>query len=262
MGGMSAGTHAPVAKNSLRIWVGRSDSLFSTHEDAAPAVREKDDPMSLAKIAASARRAGLATVLAAAATATVVGFAGAAHAATSDSNHPGGMYGNPAAAAPYWREQTNDSDCGEMAVADVVGQVTGNEPTEKQITAVAENTPSTVHSGPIWTPGKYTSNGDLAALLAHYGIQSAASHGSMQGLEQDLANGQKPIVGLNAETIWNQPGDRTNEDHFVVVTGIDTSTGMVHLNDSGIKNGQDEQVPISTFEKAWATSHNFVVVTS
>jgi Peptidase_C39 like family len=222
--------------------------------------------MSLAKFAASARRAGLATALAAAAAATVIGFAGPAWAAPGspmpDGAHPGGMYGDPAAAAPYWRHQTNDSDCGEMAVADVVGQVFGNEPTENQITAVAENTPSTVHSGPIWTPDKYTSNGDLPALLAHYGIQSTPSRGSMDGLEQDLANGQKPIVGLNAETIWDQPGDRTQEDHFVVVTGIDTSTGMVHLNDSGIKNGQDEQVPISTFEKAWATSHNFVVVTS
>ena len=218
--------------------------------------------MSLAKIAASARRAGLATVLAAAATATVVGLAGAAHAATPGGNHPGGMYGNPAAAAPYWRYQTNDSDCGEMAVADVVGQVTGDEPTETQVTTVAENTPSTVHSGPIWAPGKDTYNGHVAALLAHYGIQSTPSHGSMQVLEQDLANGQKPIVGLNAETIWNQPGDRTQEDHFVVVTGIDTSTGIVHLNDSGIKNGKDEQVPISTFEKAWATSHNFVVTTN
>jgi hypothetical protein len=222
--------------------------------------------MGLATIATSARRAGLATLLATAAAATVVGFAGTAGAASGsaapDSNHPGGMYGNPAAAAPYWRYQTNDSDCGEMAVADVVGQVTGDEPTEKQITTVAENTPSTVHSGPIWAPGKYTSNGDLAALLAQYDIQSTPSHGSMQGLEQDLANGQTPIVGLNAETIWNQPGDHTQEDHFVVVTGIDTITGMVHLNDSGIKDGQDEQVPISTFEKAWATSHNFVVVTT
>ena len=135
-------------------------------------------------------------------------------------------------------------------------------PPDQEITGVAENTPSTVHPGPIWAPGKDTYNGDLAALLAHYGIQSTPSRGSMRGLEQDLADGQKPIVGLNAETIWNQPGDTSQEDHFVVVTGIDTATGMVHLNDSGIKDGQDEQVPISTFEKAWATSHNFVVVTT
>jgi hypothetical protein len=216
------------------------------------------------KVAAAARTAGLAALLGAAA-AAAVGFAGAAHAApgaaTPDSNHVGGMYGNPAAAAPYWRHQTS-SDCGEMSVADVVGQVTGHEPTEQQITAMAGNTPSTVHSGSIWAPGKYTANGDLAVLLARYGIGAVASQSSIQQLEQDLADGQKAIVGLNAETIWNKPGDHTKEDHFVVVTGVDTRAGVVHLNDSGIPDGQDEQVSVATFQKAWATSHNFIVVTT
>ena len=70
------------------------------------------------------------------------------------------------------------------------------------------------------------------------------------------------IVGLNDKTIWNEPGNRTQENHFVVVTGIDTKAGVVHLNDSGIKAGRDEQVPLATFEKAWATSDNFAVVTA
>ncbi len=69
------------------------------------------------------------------------------------------------------------------------------------------------------------------------------------------------IVGLNGEILWNQHGDRGQEDHFVVVTGIDTKAGVVHLNDSGSNSGRDEQVPIATFEKSWATSRNFAVVT-
>ena len=60
---------------------------------------------------------------------------------------------------------------------------------------------------------------------------------------------------------WNQPGNRNVSNHFVVVTGIDTKAGVVHLNDSGIKTGRDEQIPIATFQKAWATSHNSAVVT-
>ncbi len=69
------------------------------------------------------------------------------------------------------------------------------------------------------------------------------------------------IVGLNDRTIWNKPGDRTQENHFVVVTGIDTKAGVVHLNDSGIKAGRGEQVPIATFGQAWGSSDNFAVVT-
>ena len=216
------------------------------------------------KVAAAARTAGLAALVGAGA-AALVGFAGAAHAAPGaappDSHHASGMYGNPAAAAPYWRQQTS-TDCGEMSVADVVGQVTGDEPTEQQITTMAENTPSTVHSGSIWAPGEYTSNRDLTVLLARYGIQAVSSHSSIQALEQDLADGQKVIVGLNDETIWNEPGDRTKEDHFVVITGVDSRAGVVHLNDSGSRKGRDEQVSVATFETAWATSHNFIVVTT
>ena len=69
------------------------------------------------------------------------------------------------------------------------------------------------------------------------------------------------IVGLNDKIIWNKPGDRTVENHFVVVTGIDTQAGMVHLNDTGSARGRDEQVSMANFEQAWGTSNNFAVVT-
>jgi hypothetical protein len=35
----------------------------------------------------------------------------------------------------------------------------------------------------------------------------------------------------------------------------------VHLNDSGVLSGPDEQVPIPTFERAWAPNHNSAIVT-
>ena len=71
----------------------------------------------------------------------------------------------------------------------------------------------------------------------------------------------KVIVGLNDKTIWHEPGNHTEENHFVVVIGIDTKARVVHLNDSGIKHGRDEQVDLAAFEKAWATSDSFAVVT-
>jgi hypothetical protein len=203
-----------------------------------------------------------ATLLGAAALASMIGFAGAAQAAPGAVvKHDTGMYGNPVAAAPYWRRQ-HASDCGEMSAADVIGQITGHEPTEQQITAVAESIPSRYGPGPMYNPPGGTDYRNLPQLLAHYGIQSTVTATNISGLEQDLAHNRKVIVTLNSETIWNQAGNHSYPDHLVVVTGIDTRSGLVHLNDSGIGSGRDEHIRIATFEQAWRTGRNEAVVTN
>jgi hypothetical protein len=214
-----------------------------------------------AKSAAAARIVGFAGAVSAATAASLIGFSALAHAAPSNSNSKGGMHGDPAAAAPYWHFQIAPFDCGEMAVADVVGQITGHEPSEGEVTATAENTPSDSHPGPIYTPTARTSNDDLVALLARYGIQAGEFHSNLDLIEQDLDHGRKVIAAVNNKTLWNQSGDRSQENHFVLVTGIDTGSNVVHLNDSGITGGRDEQVSIATFDAAWATSDRFAVVT-
>jgi hypothetical protein len=86
----------------------------------------------------------------------------------------------------------------------------------------------------------------------------------MQAMEQDLAGGHKVIAAVNAETIWNYPagqGQRTQADHAVVVTGVDTGADIVHLNDSGTPNGRNEQIPMATFTQAWATGNDLLIVT-
>jgi hypothetical protein len=195
----------------------------------------------------------LAGLLSAAAAAVVVGFAGAAHAAPSysvpDANQELGMYGDPAAAARYWEKQ-HDQNCGEMAVAMVVGQVTHHAPTEQQIDAVAESTPSPSHPGPIWHPGAATATADLPALLAHYRIQSTWVH-TTSALEQNLAEGHGAIAFVDGAVLYNPNGKPNHPGHFVAVTGIDTKHGVVHLNDSVYK-GPNEQVSIATFERAWS----------
>ena len=214
--------------------------------------------------------------------AAAVGSAAAANATPTAphlAGQPGGLYGDPAAAAPYWRYQRLD-DCALMASADVVGQLTGHEPSEQAIVDVAENTPSQNHPGSIYLPpanrndpnsGNGTDPADIPVLLAHYGIDSVYTDQDdvrktgiatgLPALEHDLAGGHKVIAGVNAELIWNQPGDQTHADHALVVTGVDTVAGVVHLNDSGIKSGRDEQVPIATFVKAWNTSGESMIVT-
>jgi hypothetical protein len=172
-----------------------------------------------------------------------------------------GMYGDPAAAARFWHRQ-HGNDCAEMAVADVVGQTTGREPAERQITTRARTTPGSTGGGPIYRKHVGTDVRNLPELLAHYGVRSSLSRSSIGGLEQDLAGGRKVMAAVNAQTIWNAAGNRNVQNHIVVVTGIDTQSGVVHLNDSGIDTGRDERVSLATFEKAWATSQNLAVVTS
>ncbi|MEE6176038.1 C39 family peptidase [Mycobacterium sp. 050134] len=206
-----------------------------------------------------------------------------AQAAPDPPAGEGTLYGDPAAAAPFWRYQQYDDDCVEMSVADVVGELTGHQPSEQAIVKVAQTTPSTVHPGPIYTkpkkrkPGSGTSFEDEPALLAHYGIhavdtdtESAAKTGvptGMRALQGDLAAGRKVIVAVNAEIIWREPVEDKSPDgepesnHAVVVTGVDTTAGVVHLNDSGSEDGRDEQVPIDLFIRSWGTSDDEMTVT-
>jgi hypothetical protein len=206
------------------------------------------------KVGVAARSVEMAALLCTAA-------AGWSVASAQGAVHEVRMYGDPFAAASYWRQQ-HTSDCGEMAVADVVGQITGQEPAEQRITALAESTPSTARPGPIWNLPAGTDIRDLPVLLAHYGIKADNVQTNIGPLERDLADRRGVIVILNAETIWNRPGKRNVANHFVVVTGIDPKAGVVHLNDSGIPNGRDAQVPIATFAQAWAPNHNSAIVTA
>jgi hypothetical protein len=216
------------------------------------------------KVGATARTLGLVALLYAITAAAPVISPAAVHANPGAPVPRAGrnteMYGEPAVAAAYWREQ-HASDCGEMAVADVVGQVTGRQPTERQIIDLAVDTSSTAGPGPIWKPAGFTDIRDLPILLWHYGIKADNVQTDINALKQKLREGHKIIAILNAETIWNRPGKRNSGNHFVVVTGIDIRSDVVHLNDSAINTGRDEKVPIATFEQAWAPNFHSAIVT-
>ncbi len=180
-----------------------------------------------------------------------------------------------------WGRQHYD-DCALMAVADIVGELTGTKPSEDDVIALATCTPNSLGSGPIYSlPGdphiatdvvrkdQLPIIKDLPILLAHFGVHSfhtddaiAAGGGPATGiaaLAGYLAEGRKVIVSLNGETIWDIPGDRTVHDHDVVVIVVDTAAGVVHLNDSATLHG-DNQVSAARFEIAWKTSNHAMVV--
>src|ERR1700749_1457692 len=85
----------------------------------------------LQRLGAAACSAKIVVLVLVGTAASLVASASAVHAASARPvNSDVGMYGDPVAAAPYWRQQ-HTSDCGEMAVADVVGQITGTKPSEQ-----------------------------------------------------------------------------------------------------------------------------------
>ena len=178
-------------------------------------------------------------------------------------------------AAQYWQRQHLSDDCVLMAVADVVGQVTHDLPSEQEVLELAEKTPSTSHSGPIYLPDDNrwgTDYADAEVLLAKYGITATMTstvierqtgvESGMGALAEYLAEGEKVIVGLNGPTIWGDTsGDRSKPAHAVVVTGVDTVHNVVHLNDPYPANGRDLEVSLATFEKAWRTGPFIMIVT-
>jgi hypothetical protein len=232
-----------------------------------------------ARIAALARTTGVAVLAGAAALSLGIGTAQAAPGTPDPPSSEGTLYGDPETAAPYWRYQSYDDDCVEMSVADVVGEITGDQPSEHAIVKLAQTSPSPSHPGPIYAkPGKRhhgegTTFSDEVTLLAHYDIKSVSTDSDtneptgLNALEQDLANGRKVIAAVNAELIWGDPVEDKDSDgnpasnHAVVVTGVDTKKGVVHLNDPGSEDGQDEQVLIDTFVKSWKTSDEQMTVT-
>lgn len=183
------------------------------------------------------------------------------------------LHGNPDSLAAYWVAQSSESDCVEMAAADMVGQVTGSEPAETDITGEA------LAIG-VYDPSSGTDFTSLPRLLAQYGVDAVYSNAtqsvfgdqpSLELISQDLDSGRAVAVSLDAETIWNAvwnvgAQDPGTHDHTLVVTGVDTGRGVVYLNDSGIDlgfgAGREEAVPVDVFMNAWATSNDGLVVTS
>jgi hypothetical protein len=85
-----------------------------------------------------------------------------------------------------------------------------------------------------------------------------------------LAYGDKPIVGLDGNEIWNpmrnwdgSPTEQAYAGHAVWVTGIDYelngSIGIV-INDSGTPNGRASVIDAVDFMNAWQDSGYFVSI--
>ena len=88
----------------------------------------------------------------------------------------------------------------------------------------------------------------------------------MDDLAARLDAGCGVIAAVDSGELWGDSADAAGEDnmpdHALVVTEIDTNTGMVTLEDPGNPDGNGTQVPISQFEDAWADSGFQMVATT
>ena len=150
-------------------------------------------------------------------------------------------YGTPIEDADYWRQQQGANSCAVVAQICVYESLTGQSISEDDASYYAQQ------QGWI-DPLSGTPLANTGNILNVLGIDTYQTvNTSFSDLEYALAWGDKPIVGLDANEIWNpqydlygNPLEQTNAGHAVWVTGIDYesdgSVGII-LNDSGIPSG-------------------------
>lgn len=167
------------------------------------------------------------------------------------------IVGDPVHDMGFWHEQQSDDTCAIAAQDFVIESLTGRDVSERELFLEAER-------NGWYVPGEGTTSADMDRLVASYGIPvEEHALGSIGELETDLAEGDKVIVGVNGEELWqlDPPGAFPAPDHAVEVIGVvDTPSGeMVVLNDSGTPDGAGEMVPLERFLDAWSTSEDLVV---
>jgi hypothetical protein len=219
-----------------------------------------------------ARNVAVAVVIG---TSSVAGFSAAAMGLAGPASATSvTAYGDPETSADNWQIQTLDDSCVLMSIASVVGDLTGELPSEREMVRLAGRIPSVVHEGPIYTRTDDVSGTmmpDALTLLDHYGITAGITdqerefesgiETGMGTLKWYLGSGSGIIVSLNSNIVWDTEGDREWANHAVAVTGVDSKRGIVHINDSAYDGGANKEVPFEVFEKAWRTSDYRMIVT-
>lgn len=182
-----------------------------------------------------------------------------------------GVINDPINDMHYWHLQTHDDTCAIVSQEFILDSLTGPRWSEDALRQDA------IDHG-WYTPGGGTPLEDVGNLLEEHGVAVERQTGAtMQDLANSLEQGQRVIVAVNAEDIWNAansanaslssypgiPGQAA--DRAVEVIGIDDrnpARPLVVLNDPGTPHGQGEEVPLAVFEEAWASSDDFMMSTA
>lgn len=184
------------------------------------------------------------------------------------------VIGDPEHSMENWHQQSHEDTCAVVAQEFILDEITGRDFTEEELRQEA------TQSG-WYSDGGGTPINDVGNLLEAHGIEVEKTTGNtLEDLKEKLEDGNKIIVGVNAEDIWNSGAenhmanepfeslwgsDDNNPNHAVEVIGIDNSDSdnpMVILNDPGHSEGMGMEVPVSDFMDAWADSDEFMVNTT
>jgi hypothetical protein len=173
--------------------------------------------------------------------------------------------GTPTEDAAHWHPQEGSNSCAVVAQLSVYEAITGIELSEDAACQIAQ-------ANGWYDPEAGTSPQDMGRLLAAFGIPTTQTYdATLEDIAVALEQGDKVIVGLDANEIWHptpnatgeQPVELENAGHAVWVTGMrqeaDGSIKII-LNDSGTETGQMKEVDAIDFINAWQDYGNFLVV--
>ena len=168
--------------------------------------------------------------------------------AAFNSSH--GIIGTPFLDTQEWDgKQALPDDCAIRSQQFILEQFTGEKFDEFSLVQEAKD-------AGIYTPGVGTYACDVGNLLEIHGIGvHHHDNATVADLADELAQGHKVMVGVDAEKLWGDMPDGIagHEDHSIVVSGIDTTNPddiKVIVNDPG--TGNVATYPMDHFLASWS----------
>lgn len=181
------------------------------------------------------------------------------------------IIGDPVDDMEHWHQQTYKDTCAITSQEFILDDLTGLDFSEDELRQEA------LDNG-WYTDGGGTPLECIGNILESHGIPIEKEYGcTLEDLSDKLAQGEKVMVAIDADEIWNpneidldevlanaygMPGQGVN--HAVQVIGIDNSdpnNPMVILNDPGHPDGQGMTVPADQFINAWQDGDGYMVST-
>jgi hypothetical protein len=172
--------------------------------------------------------------------------------------------GDPDADRYWWNYQGTENSCAVVAQQGVLESILHRDLSRDELIEMAVD------------KGWYDSEGgtmlnDVGNILEEFDIPVERGDGyAFADLYRALTNGEKVIVGVNANELWspmeNPDGTTVKQDpagHAVWVTGLVAHDGDVYvvMNDSAPMSGYHEEVQLKDFLNAWEDYGNFAVIT-
>lgn len=170
---------------------------------------------------------------------------------------PSEIFGTPVQDATLWEgQQTEPMGCAIRVQQNIIEEFTGQKLSETALSSEA-----TAHGWFSQTSG--TPLQDMGLEMQLHGIANhETQNANVFDLENELSQGHKIIVGVDAGALWNGTAD--GRGHAIEVTGIDLSdpnNPQVIVNDPGVPNGAGNHYSLSQFTQAWSGSNDLMVAT-